>query len=340
MTLVEGPAPIRAAPRRRMGTTAAVAALVAATVVAAVLSVLVGSRGVDPGALFDTADPLHSIYRARLERTALGLVVGAALGLAGACLQGLTRNPLADPGILGINAGASLAMVVAVWVFGVSSLSSYVWFAFLGAGVAAVLVHLVASLGREGATPLKLAIAGAAVTAAVTSWTSAVLLIDLQTMETFRLWQVGTVGGRGFDVLLTGLPFLAVGAALALSGARVLNALALGEDVARVLGRRTAIDRAVIGLAIVLLAGAATALAGPIAFIGLMAPHAVRALTGGDYALVLPLSALVGAVVTVLADTLGRVVLPPAEVQVGIMAAVVGVPAFLLVIRRGRAAAL
>lgn len=340
MTLVEGPAPTRAAPRRRLGTTAAVAALVAAVVVAAVLSVLVGSRGVDPGALFDTADPLHRIYRARLERTALGLVVGAALGLAGACLQGLTRNPLADPGILGINAGASLAMVVAVWVFGVSSLSSYVWFAFLGAGVAAVLVHLVASLGREGATPLKLAIAGAAVTAAVTSWTSAVLLIDLQTMETFRLWQVGTVGGRGFDVLLTGLPFLAVGAALALSGARVLNALALGEDVARVLGRRTAIDRAVIGLAIVLLAGAATALAGPIAFIGLMAPHAVRALTGGDYALVLPLSALVGAVVTVLADTLGRVVLPPAEVQVGIMAAVVGVPAFLLVIRRGRAAAL
>ena len=171
-------------------------------------------------------------------------------------------------------------MVLAISVLGVSSLSAYVWFAFLGAGVAAVLVHVVASLGREGATPVKLAIAGAAVTAAVSSWTSAVLLVDRQTMATFRLWQVGTVGGRGFEVLLTGLPFLVVGAVLALAGARVLNALALGDDVARGLGRRTAVDRLVIGVAVVLLAGTATALAGPIAFVGLMAPHAVRALVG------------------------------------------------------------
>ncbi len=177
------------------------------------------------------------------------------------------------------------------------------WFAFLGAAVAAVLVQVVASLGRDGATPVKLAIAGAAVTAAVSSWTSAVLLVDRQTMATFRLWQVGTVGGRGFEVLLTGLPFLVVGAVLALTGARVLNALALGDDVARGLGRRTAVDRVVIGVAVVLLAGTGAALAGPIAFVGLMAPHAVRALVGGDYAVVLPLSALVGAAVTVLADT-------------------------------------
>lgn len=340
MTLLDTPAPTRTTSRRRVGPAGVAAVLLAAAAGAVVLSVLVGARDVAPGALFDSADPSYAVAWARLERTALALAVGAALGLAGGCLQGLTRNPLADPGILGINAGACLAMVLAISVLGVSSLSAYVWFAFIGAAVAAVLVHVVASLGREGATPVKLAIAGAAVTAAVSSWTSAVLLVDRQTMATFRLWQVGTVGGRGFEVLLTGLPFLAVGALLAVGGARVLNALALGDDVARGLGRRTALDRLVIGVAVVLLAGTATALAGPIAFVGLMAPHAVRALVGGDYAVVLPLSALTGAVLVVLADTLGRVVLPPAEVQVGIMTALVGVPAFLVLIRRGRTAAL
>lgn len=340
MTVLHAPAPTRPATRRRVGTSVVATSLGLAVVAAVVGSILVGARDLSTAPLFDTADPLHAIYRARLERTVLALAVGAALGLAGACMQGLTRNPLADPGILGINAGAAFAMVLAISVLGVSSLSAYLWFAFLGAAVAAVVVHLVASLGGDGATPAKLAIAGAAVTAAVMSWISAVLLIDRQTMASFRLWQVGTVGGRGFDVLLTGLPFLVLGAALALGGARVLNALALGDDVARGLGRRTTLDRVVIGLAIVLLAGTATALAGPIAFVGLMAPHAVRALVGGDHAVLLPLSALVGAAVTVLADTVGRVVLPPAEVQVGIMTAVVGVPVFLLLIRRGRAVAL
>jgi iron complex transport system permease protein len=227
-------------------------------------------------------------------------------------------------------------MVLAISVFGVSQLSDYLWFALAGAAVAAVLVHAVASLGRDGATPMKLAIAGAAVTAAVTSWTSGMLLIDRKTMETFRYWQVGTVGGRGLDVLLTGLPFLVLGAALALTGSRLLNALALGDDVARGLGRRTARDGLVIGLAIVLLAGGATALAGPIAFVGLLVPHGVRIVLGSDYARVLPFSAAVGAAFVVLADTVGRVVLPPAEVQVGIMTAVVGVPVFLGLLRRGR----
>jgi iron complex transport system permease protein len=251
-------------------------------------------------------------------------------------MQGLTRNPLADPGILGINAGASLAMVAAISFLGVSDLEGYLWFAFLGAAVAAVLVHAIASLGRDGATPVKLAIAGAALAAAVSSWTSGILLTDRKTMESFRFWQVGTVGGRGLDVLLTGLPFLVLGAVLALTGARLLNALALGNDLARGLGRRTAVDGLVIGLAVVLLAGGATALAGPIAFVGLLVPHGVRLVVGSDYARILPLSALVGALFVVLADTVGRVVLPPAEVQVGIMTAVVGVPAFLVLLRRGR----
>ena len=330
---VSGPAPAAGSGRR---TATAAIVMVAAVAGVVVLSTVVGSRAVSPGALLDASDPLHAVYVARLERTLLGLVVGASLGLAGACMQGLTRNPLADPGLLGVNAGASFAMVLAISVFGVSQLSDYLWFAFAGAAVAAVLVHAVASLGRDGATPMKLAIAGAAVTAAVTSWTSGMLLVDRKTMETFRYWQVGTVGGRGLDVLLTGLPFLVLGAALALTGSRLLNALALGDDVARGLGRRTARDGLVIGLAIVLLAGGATALAGPIAFVGLLVPHGVRIVLGSDYARVLPFSAAVGAVFVVLADTVGRVVLPPAEVQVGIMTAVVGVPVFLALLRRGR----
>ncbi|MDT0203477.1 iron ABC transporter permease [Nocardioides sp. AE5] len=325
-------------PGRR--TVAVAVTLVAVAATACVASVLIGSGGLMPWAALKAGHPMHGVLEARIERTVLALVVGAALGLVGACMQGLTRNPLADPGILGLNAGASFAMVIAISWFGVSSLSSYLWFAFAGAAVAAVLVHAIAALGRDGATPMKLAIAGAALTAAVTSWTSGVLLIDRSTVASFRLWQVGTVGGRGFEVLMIGLPFLAVGAILALASARLLNTLALGDDLARGLGRRTGVDRAVLGVAIVLLCGSATALAGPIAFAGLIVPHAVRALVGSDYTRVLPFSAVVGAVLLVVADTLGRIVLPPTEIQVGIMTAVVGVPFFLHLIRRGRMAGL
>jgi iron complex transport system permease protein len=314
--------------------------LIGALVVVSVASVLVGSRLIPVGVVLDPSHPMHAIAAARLDRTWLGLAVGGALGLVGALMQGLTRNPLADPGILGINAGASFAMVLAVSVLGISDLQAYVWFAFAGAAVAMVLVHAVASVGRDGATPMKLAIAGAALTAAVTSWTTGVLLTDRATMESFRLWQVGTIGGRGSDTLLTGLPFLAVGAVLAIVCARSLNALALGDELARGLGRSVVLDRLVIGLAIVLLAGGATALAGPVAFVGLIVPHGVRAVVGPDYSRVLPLSLGYGAVLVVAADVVGRVVLPPSEVQVGIMTAVVGVPIFLRLIRHGRIGAL
>jgi iron complex transport system permease protein len=320
--------------------TATATALGAVVVAASVCSVLFGSRDLPLAALLDSGHQLHAVYEARVSRTALGLCVGAALGLAGALMQGLTRNPLADPGILGIHAGASFAMVLGITYLGVSQLQDYLWFAFAGAAVAALLVHGIAGLGRDGATPVKLAIAGAALTAAVTSWTSGVLITNRDTLETFRFWQVGTVGGRGFDVLLTGLPFLLVGVLLALASSRLLNTLALGDDLARGLGRRTALDRVVVGVAIVLLAGTATALAGPIAFVGLIVPHGVRAVVGSDYARVLPYSLGYGAALTVAADTVGRVVLPPTEVQVGIMTAVVGVPVFLHLVCRGRMGAL
>lgn len=330
---------LRPPPGRVAGRPLVLGALVGALALASVASVAIGSETVAWAAYTDASHPMRAILEVRFDRTLLGLAVGAALGLAGACLQGLTRNPLGDPGILGINAGASFAMVTAISLFGVSGLDAYLWFAFLGAAVAAVLVHTVASIGRDGATPVSLVIAGAALTAALTSWTSALLLTDRATMESFRFWQVGTIGGRPLDVLLTGLPFLAVGAVLALVGARVLDALALGEDLARGLGRRVGLDRALLGLAVVLLAGAATALAGPIAFVGLMAPHAVRSVTGPAHRALLLGSAAVGALLVVVSDTVGRVVLPPAEVQVGIMTAVVGVPALLVLVRRGRTGA-
>jgi iron complex transport system permease protein len=314
------------------------ATLVALVVLAAcvVLSILVGSTSVSWTALFDADDPGHATAGARSARTCVALTVGAALGLGGACLQGLTRNPLADPGIIGVNAGASFAMVVAITYLGVSDLSAYLWFAFAGAALTLLLVQAVASLGRDGATAVKLVITGAAVTAALTSWISGVLLTNRDTMETFRFWQVGTVGGRGYDVLLPVLPMLVVGALVAVVAVRALDSLALGDDMASGLGRHPTRDRLLVGAAVVLLCGGATALAGPVVFVGLVVPHVARTLVGPGHKRLLPLSAVFGAALVTLADTVGRVVLPPTEVQVGIMTAVVGVPVFVALVRRSR----
>lgn len=306
-----------------------------ALVGAAALSVLVGSRSIAPTALLE-AGPDRVVLEARAVRTVLGVLVGGALALAGASMQGLTRNPLADPGILGINAGAALAIVLGIVHLGAGGLTDYVVLGFVGAAVAWASVHLIAGIGPGGATPAKLTVAGAAFAAAASSWTVAVQLVDQVTLDVMRRWQVGSVGGRDWDTVLAVAPILLVGLVLVLTLGRTLNTLALGDDVARGLGRRVARDRLVVGLAIILLAGTATAVAGPIAFVGLVVPHLVRGVTGSDHRLLLPLSAGWGAVLVLLADTAGRVVLPPSEVQVGIMTAVVGVPFFLLLVRRGR----
>lgn len=329
---------------RRRGSLSVIVAVIGVLAIVSAASVLIGSQLMTVGhvaaAAFDPSNPAHPIVASRIARTALAIVVGGALALAGALMQALTRNPIADPGILGVNAGAAFAVVLAISVFGVSRSVSYIWFAFVGAAAAMVLVHGIAAIGRGGATPAKLAISGAALTAATGSWTSGVLLTDQQTVQVFRLWQVGTVAGRGIDTLLTGLPFLLVGLVAALLAAPMLNTLALGDDVARGMGRTIWRDRLVVGTAITLLAGTATALAGPIAFVGLIVPHALRFVTGPDYRRVLPLTVGCGAALTVAADVIGRVILPPGEVQVGIMVAVIGVPVFLWVIRRGRLGAL
>jgi iron complex transport system permease protein len=288
---------------------------------------------------FDPTADAHLVVRTlRIPRTALGLVVGLALGLAGTVLQGLTRNPLADPGIFGVNAGAALAVVFASYVLGISTLLGYIWFAFAGAAAAAVLVYLLGSLGRDGAAPVKLAISGAALTSMLASVTTCVLLIDRVTLEQYRFWMVGSLAGRGGTVALTVVPFVAVGAALALASGPALNALALGDDVARSLGQRVGLVRVRCAIIVVLLSGAATAAAGPIAFIGLTVPHVARVLGGTDHRWMLAYSAVLAPILLVGADVLGRVLARPTELQVGIVTALVGAPVFVLLVRRRRLA--
>jgi len=321
--------------------------LAVAVALVAFFSITVGARPITLETVwaaltsFDPASTDHRIiWDLRLPRTATGLLVGAALGLSGAVLQGATRNPLADPSILGIHSGAALAVVLGVSVLGISQLSLYVWLAFIGAGIAMLTVYSIASLGREGATPIKLALAGAAMTAAMQSIISAILLTSPRTLDEVRFWQVGSLAGRGMDIVTQVAPFLAVGIVLALFTGRMLDGLSMGEDVARSLGQNVGRSRAVAGLAAVILAGGATAAAGPIAFVGLTVPHLARAITGPNYRWILPYAMLMAPILLLGADVIGRVIAPPGEVQVGIVTAFIGAPFFILLVRRRKLATL
>lgn len=322
----------------------AAAVVVLLLVVAA--SLAIGARGLPPGILwqalvsFDPSNGDHAVVHARIPRTVLGVLAGGALGLAGAAMQGVARNPLADPGIMGVNAGAALAVVTGIYVFGIAGFSGYVWFAFAGAASAAGAAYLIASLGRDGATPVKLALAGAALSAGLYSLMNVILVSSQDTLDRFRFWQVGGVAGRDWSVILPGLPFLAAGALIVLSTGRILNNLALGDDIARGLGLRVGLARGITALGVVLLCGSATALAGPIGFVGLVVPHAVRFFTGPDYRWVLPFSLVLAPALLLGADIVGRVILLPGEVPAGIMTALIGAPVFVWLIRRGRGAGL
>lgn len=316
-------------------------------VVAVLASVAFGSKPMSFATVWDglfAYDPTvddHLIIRSlRIPRTAMGLLVGAALGLAGAVMQGVTRNPLADPGILGVEAGASLAVVTGIYALGITTFTGYVWLAFLGAAVASVVVYFLGSLGRGGATPVKLALAGAALSALLGSLTTSVLLLDVATLDQFRFWVVGSLAGRDGDIVASVAPFLAVGAVLAVASARSLNTLALGDDVARSLGQRVGAARLTSALAVILLAGGATAAAGPIGFVGLTVPHVARAICGPDHRWLLPWSVVLAPILLLSADVAGRLIARPGEVQVGILTAILGAPFFVALVRRRKLAEL
>lgn len=313
--------------------------LVGVVVLLAFGSLAVGARSTGPDVVWSalttpgTADGDHLVVLARLARTVDGLVVGASLGLAGATMQAITRNPLADPGILGVNAGASVAVILAL-ALGVGSLPGIALAATVGALVAFVVVYAIAALSPGGPQPITLAIGGAAVGAGLTSVVAAIALLRPAALERFRFWQAGVLGTRGVESVPGVAVFLVVGAVLCLATARALNQLSLGDDVARSLGSHVAAVRALAALGAVMLAGTATALVGPIGFVGLVVPHLVRLTCGPDHRFLLPLSMLAGAALLLGADIVGRTAAPPGEIAVGIMTALLGAPVMVVLVHR------
>ncbi|WP_242889874.1 FecCD family ABC transporter permease [Actinomadura litoris] len=338
---VNGTAPVRR--RRVLG----LGLLVLVVAVAAAASLAVGARALSPAEVWrglfagPDADQRLSEIRlivqtVRVPRTVLAVVAGVALGVAGAMVQGCTRNPIADTGLLGVNSGASVAVVAAISVFGLADPLQYVWFAFAGAAVAGVVVFGLASLGRGAGNPLTLALAGQGVTVFLAAMTTAISLQDKAALNAWRFWNAGTVAGVGFAVIWPVTAFVVVGLVLAAVTLPAINLLDLGDDVARGLGVNVALHRTLGIAAITLLAGAATAACGPIAFLGLMVAHVSRHLTGPDHRWLVPYAGLLGAAVLLVCDIVGRLVVRPGELEAGIVVALVGAPFFAALVWRGR----
>ncbi|MFI9745894.1 iron chelate uptake ABC transporter family permease subunit [Streptomyces sp. NPDC052494] len=325
---------------RAVGLVAAVAVLL----LVCVLSIMIGAKPVPLG------DVWHGLFRnsgvgndvvihdVRVPRTLLGLLVGLALGLSGAVMQGLTRNPLAEPGLLGVNAGAAAAVVSAIAFLGVSDVKDYVWFAFVGAAVVAVVVYLLG--GSRSATPVRLALAGTAATAALYGYVNAVQLLNSAALDRLRFWTVGSLASADMQTIRQVAPFILGGAILALLIARPLNAMEMGDDTARALGANINRTRVVAMVSVTLMCGAATAACGPIVFLGLMVPYMVRAVTGPDMRWILPYAAVLAPVLLLGSDVVGRLVARPSELQVGIVTALIGGPVFIRLVRRKRMAQL
>lgn len=317
--------------RRLLGLPAALCALLAVCL----LSLAIGALPLAPSAVWhgltDPSSPAYAVvHDMRLPRTFLGLLAGTALGLAGAVMQALTRNPLADPGLLGVNAGASAAVVTATALLGISSLGGYIWFALGGAALVSVLIYAIG--GGGSSTPARLALAGTAVNAALYSYVAAVELLDTDALGQMRFWTVGSIADADPGTVVRITPFILVGALLALGSAKPLNAMALGDDAAVALGGRPVVTRAIAIASIVLLCGSATAACGPIVFVGLMVPQIAAKITGPDLRWVLPYSAILAPILLLGADIVGRVVARPSELEVGILTAVIGGPVFLLTV--------
>ena len=320
---------------------------VAVTTLAAVAALAWGSHPIplatvlDAFTAYDPTNPSHVVVtQSRVPRAILGVLVGAALATSGLVMQSFTRNPIADPGILGVNAGAAAGVVLAMAYLGITTIGGYLWFALAGAGAGAVVVYLLGSSRSQGSSPVRMTLAGAAFSIAIGALTSMVLASNESVFATFRYWAIGTLQGRGLDIIVVVAPLIVLGLVLALALIRPLNALALGEEAAIAVG--VSVARARIGAVavVVQLAGSATAAVGPIGFVGLATAHIVRVIDGHDHRYLLPATLVCGPALLLSADVLGRVAAAPAELQTGIAAAVMGGPLFIMLVRSKRLMAL
>lgn len=310
------------------------------------LSVAIGSKNIPLGTVLDALldntglGDAYVIWDLRIPRTAVGFCVGLALGVSGALIQALTRNPLADPGILGVSAGAEFFVALGIAVFGVTSIGGYVWFALAGALVVTIAVYLIGSAGRGGADPVQLTLAGVALSAVLSGIVSGMVLNDPKSFDQMRGWYAGSIVDRGWDILLPVLPFLAVGVLFAVLAVGPLNAIALGDDLAQSLGAHVIRTRVIVVIAVTLLAGGATAIAGPIGFIGLMVPHIARWFTGPDQRWIFAYTLILAPALLLVSDIIGRLVMRPGEIPVGIVVAFVGALVLIVLVRRAKVSAL
>ena len=310
--------------------------------VMAIFSISLGAKNIAFSKVIDVLlgnDPdslEQAIILQRIPRTIFGILAGGALGISGALMQSITRNPIADPSILGVNTGASLFVVAGIAFFNITVAYQYIWLAIIGAGVTAVFVYSVASMGKDGATPLKLALSGSAVSIVLGSLVSTIMLPNNRVMEAFRFWQVGSIGSATWENIILISPFLVVGFIISMFISGYLNNLALGDEAATALGTNVVMTRTIGALSSVLLCGATTALAGPIGFVGLIIPHIIRLIFGSEMGKMLPLSFLGSAILMLVSDVIGRIISLPGETEVGIVTAVLGAPVFILAIRKGR----
>jgi len=308
----------------------------------AIFSISLGAKSIAFSKVIDVLlgndpDSLEAaIILQRIPRTVFGILAGGALGISGALMQSITRNPIADPSILGVNTGASLFVVAGIAFFNITVAYQYIWLAIIGAGVTAVFVYSVASMGKDGATPLKLALSGSAVSIVLGSLVSTIMLPNNRVMEAFRFWQVGSIGSATWESIMLISTFLIVGFIISMFISGYLNNLALGDEAATALGTNVVMTRTIGALSSVLLCGATTALAGPIGFVGLIIPHIIRLIFGSEMSKMLPLSFLGSAILMLVSDIIGRIISLPGETEVGIVTAVIGAPVFILAIRKGR----
>lgn len=289
-------------------------------------------------ALRDSSDVSFNalVVRERIPRTVFSIIAGASLGISGALMQSITRNPIADPSILGVNTGASLFVVAGITFFGINTANEYIWFALSGATVAAVCVYAIASIGAGGITPIKLALAGSAISAILSSLVSLIILPRADVMDAYRFWQVGSVSGATWEGIYAILPFLVTGLIISIIATPALNALALGDEVATGLGVNTGLVRIICAIAGVILCGATTAIAGPIGFVGLMIPHTIRLIFGGNMRSIVPMSAVGGAILLTISDVIGRLIGSPSELEVGIITAFLGAPILIIIARKAK----